>query len=110
MGRLEGMVTVVTGAGSGIGAASALAFAHEGAAVLVADMNGDSAERTASDIRSAGGAAEEIAIDVTDNEQVERMLEAAVDRFGKLDVLFNNAGVPQSFTPFEESDRLVNWL
>jgi len=103
IGRLEGLVTVVTGAGSGIGAASALAFAREGAAVLVADLNGDSAERTASDIRAAGGAAEEIAIDVTSNEQVERMVQAAVDRFGKLDVLFNNAGVPQSFTSFEQS-------
>jgi 3-oxoacyl-[acyl-carrier protein] reductase len=92
MGRLESLVAVVTGAGSGIGAASALAFAREGAAVLVADLNGDSAERTAADIRASGGAAEESAIDVTDNEHVERMLQAAVDRFGKLDILFNNAG------------------
>ena len=103
MGRLQSLVAVITGAGSGIGAASAHAFAREGASVLVADVSGDSAERTASDIRATGGSAEEIAIDVTSAEQVERMLQTAVDRFGKLDVLFNNAGVPQSFTPFEES-------
>src|SRR6187549_2829376 len=103
MGRLNGLATVVTGAGSGIGAASAVAFAREGASVLVADVSADSAERTATEIRAAGGNAEEIAVDVTSAEQVERMLQAAVDRFGKLDVLFNNAGVPQSFTPFEES-------
>jgi len=58
MGRLNGQVTVVTGAGSGIGAASAIAFAREGASVLVADVSADSAERTATEIRAAGGSAE----------------------------------------------------
>jgi len=103
MGRLQGLAAIVTGAGSGIGAASAFTFAREGASVLVADVSADSAERTASDIRAAGGTAEEIAIDVTRVEQVERMVQTAVDRFGKLDILFNNAGIPQSFTPFEQS-------
>src|SRR5262245_45191791 len=111
MGRLAGLSSVVTGAGSGIGAASALAFAREGASVLVADVSAESAERTASDIRAAGGTAEEIAIDVTNAEQVERMVQTAVDRFGKLDILFNNAGIPQSFTPFEDStDALYDRL
>ena len=103
MGRLQGLVSVITGAGSGIGRASALAFAEEGACVLVADLNPASAEETAQQITRNGGSADQLSVDVTDRSQVERMLQRAVERFGKLDVLFNNAGVPQSFTPLEES-------
>ena len=98
MGRLEGLVAVITGGGSGIGRASALEFAKEGARVLVADLKG--ATETAEAI---GAHAAAIDVDVTDPEQVERMLQAAVDRFGRIDVLFNNAGLPQSFTPLEQS-------
>ncbi len=100
MGKLDGMVAVITGAGSGIGRASAIEFAREGACVVVADVNGAAAEETAKAITSD---AFPIAVDVTDPAQVERMLQAAVDRFGKLSVLFNNAGLPQAFTPLEES-------
>ena len=103
MGRLQGLVSVITGAGSGIGRASALAFAEEGACVLVADMNAASAQETAEQITTAGGSADHLAVDVTDRSQTERMVQRAIDRFGKLDVLFNNAGVPQSFTPLEDS-------
>jgi len=100
MGKLDGLATVITGAGSGIGRASALEFAREGACVLAADLNADSAAETA---RQIGANAASVGVDVTSVEQVEHMLQTAVDRFGKLDVLFNNAGVPQSFTPLEES-------
>jgi 3-oxoacyl-[acyl-carrier protein] reductase len=100
MGKLDGLVAVVTGAGSGIGRASAVEFAREGAHVLAADLNPESAAETAEQI---GANAASFGVDVTSAEQVERMLQAAVDRFGKLDALFNNAGVPQSFTPLEES-------
>ena len=103
MGRLQGLVSVITGAGSGIGRASALAFAEEGACVLVADMNPTSAQETAKRISDAGGSADHLSVDVTDQSQVGRMIQRAVDRFGRLDVLFNNAGVPQSFTPLEDS-------
>ena len=103
MGRLEGLVSVITGAGSGIGRASAIAFAEEGACVLVADMNPASAQETAQQITRAGGSADHLSVDVADRSQTERMVQRAVDRFGKLDVLFNNAGVPQSFTPLEDS-------
>jgi 3-oxoacyl-[acyl-carrier protein] reductase len=112
MGRLQGLVSLITGAGSGIGRASALAFADEGACVLVADVNAASAEDTAQEIVSRGAAAEAIAVDVTHAEQVSDAVKHAVDRFGRLDVLFNNAGLPQTFTPAEESsdelfDRII---
>jgi 3-oxoacyl-[acyl-carrier protein] reductase len=101
MGRLQGQVAVITGAGSGIGRASALAFAREGACVLAADVRG--ADATADEVRAAGGNAEFTSVDVTKFEQVQVMVNHAVERFGKLDILFNNAGVPQAFTPFEDS-------
>jgi 3-oxoacyl-[acyl-carrier protein] reductase len=103
VGRLQGLVAVITGAGSGIGRASALEFAREGACVVAADLNGGLASETADEVRAAGGQAEPVLTDVTDFEQVERMVQTAVDHFGRVDVLFNNAGLPQSFTPFEDS-------
>jgi 3-oxoacyl-[acyl-carrier protein] reductase len=101
MGRLQGLVAAITGAGSGIGRASALAFAREGACVLAADLR--DADATVEQVRATGGSADSIDVDVTRYEQVEAMVQRAVDRFGKLDILFNNAGVPQAFTPFEQS-------
>lgn len=100
MGKLDGLVAVITGAGSGIGRASAIEFAREGARVLSADLNAQAAAETAEQI---GANAAAFGVDVTSAAQVEGMLQAAVDRFGKFDVLFNNAGVPQSFTPLEAS-------
>jgi len=102
LSRLQGLVAVITGAGSGIGRASALAFAQEGACVLAADLRG--ADETADQVLSNGGSAEAARVDVTKLDQVQAMVDKAVQRFGKLDVLFNNAGVPQSLAPFEESD------
>jgi 3-oxoacyl-[acyl-carrier protein] reductase len=96
-------VSVITGAGSGIGRAAALAFAQEGACVLAADLNATSARETVEHIHSSGGAAEAFQVDVTSFEAVARMLQHAVDRFGRLDVLFNNAGLPQPFTLLEDS-------
>ena len=100
-GRLRDLVAVITGAGSGIGRVSAVEFAREGASVVAADLRG--ADQTADEVLSAGGRAEAVSVDVTSYDQVERMVQTAVDRFGRIDVLFNNAGVPQAFTPFEES-------
>jgi 3-oxoacyl-[acyl-carrier protein] reductase len=109
MGKLEGLVSVITGAGSGIGRCSALAFADEGASFVVADVQAATAEETAQQIRSRGGKAHAVKVDVTRYDQVERMIATAIDNFGRLDVLFNNAGLPQAFTPFEESsDDLYN--
>ena len=111
--KLQGQVAVITGAGSGIGRASALAFAEEGACVLAADLNAASAAETVEQVRAAGAEAEPSTVDVTNAGQVEAMVQRAVDRFGRIDVLFNNAGLPQAFTPFEDStdalyDRIMD--
>jgi NAD(P)-dependent dehydrogenase (short-subunit alcohol dehydrogenase family) len=88
VGRLEGKVAVVTGAGSGIGRASAILFAQEGAHVVCADRSGQE-EETA---RSIGAAAVGVKVDVSVAADVERMIETAESSFGGLDVVFNNAG------------------
>lgn len=92
-GRLEGRVTVVTGAGSGIGRASALLFAREGARVVVVDRNRAGGEETVAAIRTAGGTARVEPADVSCEAEVQRVLAGAAEAFGGLDVLFNNAAV-----------------
>jgi 3-oxoacyl-[acyl-carrier protein] reductase len=104
MGRLQGLVSVITGAGSGIGRAAALAFAQEGACVVAADLNLETAGATAEAIRAGGGSAEAVQVDVTNRQEAEHMVSVAIERFGRLDVLFNNAGLPQAFTLLEDSD------
>lgn len=95
-GRLEGKVAVVTGAGSGIGRASALAFLAEGARVVVADMNERTGAETVklAEARGFAGKAAFAACDVSRETSVEAAVAEAVGRFGKLDVMFNNAGYP----------------
>ncbi len=93
MARLDGKVAVITGAGSGIGRVSASLFAAEGAGVVVADVAADQAESAVADILSAGGSATAVTVDVSDERQVEAMVACAVDTYGRLDVLFNNAGI-----------------
>ncbi|MDQ2959437.1 MAG: SDR family oxidoreductase [Candidatus Dormibacteraeota bacterium] len=92
-GRLDGKVTVVTGAGSGIGRAAAELFAVEGATVAVVDQNHSSAEETAAHIITSGGSALALQADVTSATEVERAMAATVAEFGRIDVLYNNAGV-----------------
>lgn len=91
MDRFEGRVAVVTGAGSGVGAASAARFAREGAAVVVADIRPQAAAETVEAISSAGGRAVAQGVDVSDEAQVAAMIETAVREFGRLDILHNNA-------------------
>ena len=91
MGRMKGKVTIVTGAGAGIGAASALRFGEEGAHVLVTSRTLANAESVAEEIRRRGGIAEARAVDVRALDQVEAMVHHAAERFGRIDVLFNNA-------------------
>ena len=100
---LMGKVALVTGGASGIGRATALRMAEEGAKLLVADRDGEGAERTAAAIIQAGGQARGVAADVTDEAQVAAMVQAALDVFGRLDCAFNNAGVaPAEAQPLAE--------
>ena len=101
-GRLKGKVAAVTGAASGIGRASAERFAAEGARVVVADLDADAAEEAARAIVENGGEATHVRCDVARAEDAKGMVEAAVERYGKLDVLFNNAGFTHSPGPVEE--------
>src|SRR5262249_14521530 len=91
--RLQGEGAGISRAASGIGAAAAERFAAAGAAVLLADLDGSGAEAVAAGIRGDGGRAEAVQADVTDEADSEAMVGAAVDRFGDLDVVFNNAGI-----------------
>jgi NAD(P)-dependent dehydrogenase (short-subunit alcohol dehydrogenase family) len=92
-GRLLDRTSLITGAGSGIGRATALLFAAEGAAVIVVDIDGAAAEATAAAVIDAGGSAVAVQADVTSSTDAERACAAAVDTFGGLDVVYNNAGV-----------------
>ena len=96
MGRIEGKVAVITGAGSGLGRESALLFAAEGAKVVVADIVYDTAEKTAEEIKAAGGEASAFCVDVSKADDVKAMVEFAVEKYGKLDIMYNNAGVTGS--------------
>ncbi|MEQ8357563.1 MAG: glucose 1-dehydrogenase [Kiloniellaceae bacterium] len=100
--RLQGKVAVVTGAGSGFGAGIARLFAAEGGRVVLADINGEAAEAVAAEIDQAGGAATGMRADVTDRADVAAMMRAALDTFGRLDVLVNNAGVAHRNKPMTE--------
>jgi NAD(P)-dependent dehydrogenase (short-subunit alcohol dehydrogenase family) len=111
-GRFEGRVAFVTGATSGIGRATALAFAREGASVVVGDIATEGNRETARVIEQAGGRSLAVTCDVTRGEDIKAALQSAVERFGRLDIAFNNAGVEQPIKPVheitdDEWDRLV---
>jgi NAD(P)-dependent dehydrogenase (short-subunit alcohol dehydrogenase family) len=89
MGRLEGKVAVITGAGGGMGREAALVFSNEGAKVCVADVDGDAAERTASQAADAFA----VQADVSDADSVRALYEQTAERYGGIDVLYNNAGI-----------------
>jgi D-sorbitol dehydrogenase (acceptor) len=92
--KLEGKVAIVTGGAQGMGRAIATRYAREGASVMIADRNLEGAEATADEIRSAGGgAAAAVSVDVRKIDEVNAMVTATVEQFGRLDILVNNAGV-----------------
>ena len=112
-GSFAGKVAFVTGAASGIGRATALAFAREGASVVVADASEPGSQRTARMIEDGGGQALAIRCDVSQAGDVKAALDKTVETFGRLDYAFNNAGVEQPVMPAadlteEEWDRIVD--
>ena len=91
--RLQDKVILITGAGSGIGRSSALLFAAEGGTVVVNDVNEEQGEKTAQEIKQSGGEALFLHADITKADEVERMVEQLISQYGRIDVLFNNAGI-----------------
>src|SRR6266498_4734900 len=90
--QLRGKVAIVTGGGGGIGRAIAIGLAREGAAVVVADVDRDRAGVVAAELEESGAEALAATVDVSQSKKVDAMIEAAVDRFGRLDILVSNAG------------------
>jgi len=104
MGRLDGRVAFVTGAGRGIGAATALRLAEDGARVVLADIDLEGCQQVAAEIEQAGSQALAIFCNVADREAVEAAVAQGVERFGRLDILVNNAGVLRDNLLFKMSD------
>lgn len=105
MGRLDGQVALVTGAGRGIGAATALRLAAEGARVTLADVDMAGAEQTAQQITEQGSEALAVACDVSDAAAVQAAVDGTVERFGRLDILVNNAGVIRDNLLFKMTEQ-----
>jgi meso-butanediol dehydrogenase/(S,S)-butanediol dehydrogenase/diacetyl reductase len=106
MGRVQDRVVIVTGGAGGIGSAACNAIAAEGGKVLVADLDAAAAQTVADTIVADGGSAMSIGVDVTDRAQVRAMVQKAVETFGALNVIFNNAGMnrPRSFMEVDEAN------
>ena len=103
--RLEKKVAIITGAGSGIGRASAIMFAKEGAKVAVADIDDKGGEETVASIKSNGGEAIFVQTDVSKATDAENLIKKTKDKFENIDILFNNAGTPMSNIPIENLDE-----
>lgn len=97
--RLKGKVAVVTGSASGMGKAIAELFAREGASVIVSDVNLDGAQAVAGAIQASGGTALALRTDVADLNEINTMIDTAVNQFGTLDILVNNAGIMDNMAP-----------
>ncbi|EUJ21886.1 SDR family oxidoreductase [Listeria aquatica] len=102
MDKLVGKVAVVTGAASGMGKQISILYAKEGAKVIVADLNLEAAEKTVEEIKAAGGEGRAIVANVMKQEDVENIIDQAIEVYGGLDILVNNAGIMDNFVPVAE--------
>jgi NAD(P)-dependent dehydrogenase (short-subunit alcohol dehydrogenase family) len=113
MGRVEGKVAIVTGGGSGIGRASCLLLAREGASIAIADIDAKAGKKVVTEIENAGGTAQYWHVDVTNEKGVAEAFRGIYERFRKINVLVNNAGIPGYHKPSDEItesewDRVIN--
>ncbi|HZP46123.1 MAG TPA: SDR family oxidoreductase [Candidatus Binataceae bacterium] len=108
MGRLDNKVAVITGAASGMGRATAIRFAGEGAAIVIADLNQEGGEAAVRECRENGGRAVFQKTDVADEAQVKAAIARAVSEFGRLDITYNNAGLGGALGPIENT-TVENW-
>lgn len=99
--KLKGKVALITGAGSGMGRATAVLFAREGAKVVVVDIDSQNGNQTVDLINKEGNVASFVQADVSKSADADRMIRWAVDQYGRLDILYNNAGIPMVYTPTE---------
>ncbi len=109
MGRLTDKVAIITGAASGIGEATAMLFAKEGASLLLADWQKEQGEQAAAAARKNGGKATFVKTDVSKPEDVQAMIRAAMQEYGRLDVIFNNAGIEGEMNKPTADCTLENW-
>ena len=107
MGRVQDRVAIVTGAASGIGEASAIRLAEEGAIVVCADLNLEGAEKTAKQITSSGGRANAFKIDISDSTQCDALALDTLKRYNAIDILVNNAGVNLPGTFHEVPNEII---
>ncbi len=102
-----GKVALITGGGNGIGRATAVGFAQRGAKVVVVDRDGTAAEATTGIIRQKGGEAIAVTADVTKSDEVKAYVKATIDKFGRIDCFFNNAGIEGKLAPTAEYDEAM---
>ena len=108
--RLEGKIAIVTGGAQGMGRAIALRYAQEGAAVVIGDLKQADAQKVVDEIAGGNGKALAVAVDVRNQQQVQAMIDSAVNQFGGLDILVNNAGVGKIIPFLETTEQDWNFM
>ena len=100
--KLKNRVALITGAGIGIGRAEALLFSSEGAKIIVADINDPGGKKTVAEVKANGGEAIYFHTDLTKGTEVKQLIDKIMKKYGKIDIIINNAGIPQKPTPIED--------